>query len=145
LRAPAAICAVAIVVALGVGCGGGSSGNDKADFIAKAEQICKRSAAQLNLTITQKFGPGATKADLVQFTKTVALLNIEGQLQQIRALPQPSEDRTTLNRYYSEFERGIAEVKRDPELVVRSSVPAAFRHADKLDRAYGINRCVRGP
>ena len=133
------------MVALGVGCGGGSSGNDKADFIAKAEQICKRSAAQLNLTITQKFGPGATKADLVQFTKTVALLNIEGQLQEIRALPQPSEDRTVLNRYYSEFEHGIAEVKRDPELVVRSSVPAAFRHADKLARAYGISSCVRGP
>ena len=145
MRAPAAICAVAIVAALGVGCGGGSSSNDKADFIAKAEQICKRSAAQLNLTITQKFGPGATKPDLVQFTKTVALLNIEGQLQQIRALPQPSEDRTVLNRYYSEFERGIAEVKRDPELVVRSSVPAAFKHADKLARAYGITGCVRGP
>ena len=50
-----------------------------------------------------------------------------------------------LNRYYSEFERGIAEVKRDPELVVRSSVPAAFKNADKLARAYGISSCVRGP
>jgi hypothetical protein len=128
---------------IAIGCGGGSSGNDKADLIAKAEQICKRSADQLNLTISQKFGPGTTKKQLVQFTKTVALPNIEGQLQQIRALPQPDTERATLQRYYSEYEQGIAELKRNPGLVVGTAIPPAFKRADKLARAYGIGRCVR--
>jgi hypothetical protein len=131
------------VALIASGCGGGSSDNDKAAFIAKAEQVCKRSAAQLRLTISQRFNSGATKEQLVQFTKSVALPNIEQQLQQIRALPQPSEDRAALNRYYSQYEQGIAQVKRNPALVIGTTVPPAFKRADRVARAYGIGRCVR--
>jgi hypothetical protein len=62
---------------------------------------------------------------------------------EVRALPQPDEGRATLDRYYSEYARGIAQVKSNPRLVVGTAIPPAFNNADQLARAYGITGCVR--
>jgi hypothetical protein len=81
--------------------------------------------------------------ELVAFTKSTAVPNIEHQLERIRALPQPDDDRTTLESYYGAYERGIAQLKEDPALVTEQAVPPAFTSANRLARDYGIADCVR--
>jgi hypothetical protein len=144
-----ALCAALATAALAVpGCGGNDDGGSatvsKQDFIKQAEAICTKAQTALALQLTKEFGRAKiSKSELVDFTKTAAIPNIEHQLEQIRALPQPDEGGATLERYYAEFERGIEQLKQDPSLVNRSAVPPAVTHANALARSFGIARCAR--
>jgi hypothetical protein len=145
-RAVATLCVVALA-AFAAGCGGGgSSGPDKQAFIDKANRVCAGASGALQLQISREFGKsgGATKEQLIQFTKTSAVPSLEAELKLLRSLPQPDEDSATLKSYYASFAGGIAALKKNPTLVVGKQVPADFKQADKLARAYGINACVRG-
>jgi len=146
-RAVATLCVVALgAFAAGCGGGGGSSGPDKQAFVDKANKVCAAASGALQLQIARKFGKshGATKEQLVEFTKTTAVPSLEGELKALRSLPQPDEDSATLKSYYANFEAGIAALKKDPTLVVGTEVPPAFKRADQQARAYGIDACVRG-
>jgi hypothetical protein len=143
-----ALCAVLATAALAAaGCGGDDGGGptvSKQDFVKRSEAICVKSQTALAVQLTKDFGHAKiSQSELVDFTKTTAIPNIERQLEQLRALPQPDEGSATLERYYAESERGIEQLKQDPSLVNRSTVPPAFTHANALARSFGIVRCVR--
>jgi hypothetical protein len=122
----------------------GGDGATKTAFVKDAEQICRDSALQLQVQLTREFGRAKIdRAELVAFTKSTAIPNVEHQLERLRALPQPDDDRSTLSGYYREYERGIEQLREDPSLVTETAVPPAFTRANRLAREYGIGDCVR--
>jgi hypothetical protein len=140
---------IAALAFAGCGSDDGDSGGDSGDaataaFVKDAEQICADSALQLKVQLTREFGQREiSRQELVAFTRSTAIPNIEHQLERVRALTQPDADRSTLQRYYSAYEEGIEQLKQNPSLVNESEVPPAFVEANRLARQYGIDGCVR--
>jgi hypothetical protein len=145
----AALAVAAAAAAIAPACGdddGGSDGegSSKQAFVTEAEQICRDQALLLKVQLAREFGRAKiSDGELVAFTKSTAIPNIEHQLERLQALPQPEEDRSTLERYYVEYQGGIDQLRRDPALVTERSVPPAFTEANRLAREYGIDDCVR--
>ena len=140
---------MAAAAAFPAACGdddGGSGGerSSKPAFVKEAEQICRDQALLLKVQLAREFGRAKiSESELVAFTKSTAIPNIEHQLERLRALPQPDEDRSTLEDYYREYERGIEQLRENPSLVTEEAVPPAFTRANQLAREYGIGDCVR--
>jgi hypothetical protein len=148
-RALAALGVAAAAAALAPACGdddggSGGEGSSKQAYVREAEQICRDQALLLKVQLAREFGRAKiSDSELVGFTKSTAIPNIEHQLERLQALRQPEEDRTILERYYDEYQRGIEQLKRNPALVTEEAVPPAFTSANELARDYGIGDCVR--
>jgi hypothetical protein len=135
---------VAVAVAALAGCGGGGT-LSKADFVSRADAICKRYSARIK-AIPQPKSP----AGIPRFVER-ALPLTRKELAELRALRPPAKDAGTVRRILDEFERTI-EAGRKLSAAVQKNDRGAFdranlagskaaRTADRLARAYGFRSC----
>lgn len=133
----------ALVVA---GCGGGASTESagaitKAEFISQADAICSESNQAMESDVQATFGGGAHpgKAEEKAFVTDSVVPSIEGDLEKIRALPQPAGDEAAINQFLSDAEKGAAEAKKDPEGFPKSA--PTLQKASGEAAAYGLKVC----
>ena len=164
LRGPAAavlgaLALLAAIVALAAVFGAGPFGGDdggattltKAQFTAKADQVCKE--AHDKFVELQKSPPNSAEGAV---TLTQNLVGIsEDELSRIRALGPPPEVQPALDRYLQAREQGIAELKKGLEAAqdrnaqayaqAQAKIAAGQVKRLRLARAVGFSECSRVP
>jgi hypothetical protein len=137
-----ALVAIMMVIA---GCGSSNDkGPSKADYIAKADAICKTGNDKIAAAV--KAIPSSADAAAVQALATKTLIpNIEGQLKDLRALDKPKDDKDALNALYDSLQSAITKVKADPTLVTSTGGKTSpFADANAKANAYGMKVCGNG-
>ena len=142
------------------GCGGDDSGESSGTatgssppagaspstqaYVKRAIRVCATLESDLQRVYTERVGARTpSDAEMIRFTRTTAIPNVERQLAELRKLPQPRQDRETVEAYYAAYERGIAQLKQDPGLVTRTQIPPAFRLSNRIATRLGMFQCVR--
>ena len=144
------IAALAIGV-VAAGCGG--DGNDdessstgteaaaltKDEFVQEANAICKQGEAELDQA-GQELQGGPNSPEFEAFITDTLVPNIQGQIDDIRALGIPEEDADEVNGYLDEAEARLDEVEADPALLTSGEDP--FAEVNKKVGAYGLTECA---
>jgi hypothetical protein len=139
------LCLTAAIVAAGCGSSGSDNSTStvslsKAEWIAKADAICKAGNTTTNAAAKQKFGnqrPSA--ADIQQFTADTVLPNIAQEIDQIKALGTPSEQGAQADAVVNSAESSVNAAKANPSLLNQKNGP--FEQTNKLAQAYGMKVC----
>ena len=128
------------VAALALTACGGSKGPSKADYIKKADAICKADGATVNAAAAALTNRSTT-AEFAAFQK-IAVPALEAENKALRALKQPKGDGATLNGIYDKVDAGVAKIKA----ATPAQIPAIFQSnpfaaANKDATAYGLKVC----
>jgi hypothetical protein len=127
-----------VVVLVGTGCGGDDSPS-KDEYIAQADSICRDADEALDKEIQEAFGTNPpTQQQIVAFSESNAIPNLEDQLADLRALTPPESEEETLARIYDTLEEAIAQIKEDP---ASDSVPPALEEAREQAKEFGLVVC----
>lgn len=135
-----------IAIALIAGCGSSSDdGLSKSEFVTKANAICKKGNADVEAAANEQFGKSGDKQpsqeELTAFATETVIPNVQSQVDQIKALDEPSADADQVNAITDSAQADIDKMKADPSLVTdENSDP--FAATDKLAKAYGLNVCA---
>jgi hypothetical protein len=128
---------------LAAGCGGGDDNLTKAEFIQQADAICKKGNKQVDASaekiFTTKQGP--TKAQLQQFASETLIPNIQSQVDDVRALNEPSEDEDQVNAFLDSAQAELDKGKEDPLYMTSDK---SFSETNKLGKQYGFKVCSQG-
>jgi hypothetical protein len=123
------------------GCGSSNDkGPSKADYIVKADAICKTGNDAINAGV-KSLGQSPSEADVTTFLTGTVVPNIEGQLTKLRALDQPKDDKDTINAIYDALEADIGKAKSDPATLNASGSTSPFADANAKAKAYGMKVC----
>jgi hypothetical protein len=137
----AAILALAVV---GAGCGGGDEDTlTKAQFIQQSDAICakgnKRIDAAAKDVFTTKQQP--SKAQLTTFATDTLIPDAQGQVDDVRALNEPSEDEDQVNAWLDSAQAELDKGKEDPLYMTSEK---SFSETNKLGKQYGFKVCSQG-
>jgi hypothetical protein len=133
--------------AFAIGCGddddGGSSDSDapaisKADFIEQGNAICEKGTQALNEAVAA-IGQSPTQDDLENFVSDTMTPNIQGQIDDIRALGYPEGDEDELEGILSDSEDALNSIKDDPSVLTEGDDP--FADTNKALNDYGLTAC----
>jgi ABC-type taurine transport system substrate-binding protein len=148
-----ALILVASAVAIGGFAAGCGSSNDnststsslsKAEWIAKADAICKAGNQEINAAAHQTFSKGAkpTQQQVQQFFQGTVIPKTQDQVSRIKALGLPSEQASQANAVLSSAQSTLDRVKADPSLLAGKGDP--FAQTNQLGKAYGLKVCGKG-
>jgi hypothetical protein len=143
-------CGLAVLFALSAaGCSGGSSEPTKAEFVRKANAVCRDGAAKISLLRI----PG--RADVASMPKAALDVVVvqRKSLEKLRALQPPKKDRSEITKWIAIVDQTIdqAEVSAEAQqegdiaraLTANINGAALDRRADDLARSYGMVTCVQ--
>ena len=149
---------IATLAALFFASGCGSSGSDevtvqtgslsKADFIAKADAICKAARTEFLAKFTiyakaHKTELGDPKKQEALFSEVLETLlgpNVEGQIEQIGKLGAPDEYAPEVAGFLNALQQRLDEAQEDP--VGLTKTPYPFKEAEDVARRAGMNGCA---
>jgi hypothetical protein len=139
---------------IAAGCGGGGDDSDtssasattgplsKAEYIAKGDQICAQGTLVIGQAGREQFGSSQpTREQAVQFGQDTVVPSLEDTLAKLRALQPPPGDQAKTTAIYDALEKGLDQLKQDPNLFVESSSGGAFAEANQVAQAYGFKQC----
>jgi hypothetical protein len=138
----AGVLAAALVVA---GCGSSDSSISKAEFVKKADAVCKKGEEE----VQKDFGTFAkkhenvkkpTEADYAELVDAVLVENVEAEVNDIRALGAPEGDEKEVEAMLEAREESIEKAQDNPKAVIKSNEDI-FGEASKLAKAYGLKEC----
>ena len=146
LRATLAMTAVLALGVVAAGCGSSSNDNTtttssltKAEWIAKADAICRTGNQQVNQAGQQQFGnQKPTQAQIQQFASGTVIPNIESQVNQIKALGPPAEIEQQVNSLLATVQGDLDKAKADPSLLLNGS---AFKDSNTEAQGLGLKVC----
>jgi hypothetical protein len=137
---------------IAAGCGGGDDDNgddngattaaetlSKSEFVQEANQICKEGNDELDQA-GQSLGQSSNEEDLKTFITETLVPNIQGQIDQIRALGIPEADQEEVNAILDDAEADLSKVKDDPSIVIQNQDP--FTDVNKRLDDYGLTECA---
>lgn len=137
--APALLAALAIA-----GCGTDAIATpttpplSRAQFVAGADAICKRSGQRQNLAAQNRFrGREPTAAQIAGFTQEVAIPGMEAQVRALRSLNFSSP---TVTKILDLAETDLHRVQADPALLAGARNP--FADFARLAHSYGLTACA---
>ncbi|HEX3561782.1 MAG TPA: hypothetical protein VHU24_02995 [Solirubrobacterales bacterium] len=147
---PAGICLLVSSALLLGACGGGSGDSagsatgaqnrttlTKAQFIAKANAICKTGDAALTRTALRAFGgSSATASQRAQYATQTGVPIVERMVNELRALPAPP-DEARFDAILATADQQVAAIKQQPS----NFGDQFFARTDKLAHAYGLPDC----
>lgn len=153
-RGPIALLAGVLAVALSlVGCGGGgsdpsTSSLSKAEFIKKADAICKaggkRTQSEFTAYVEEKKISAKNEPTPAQFAEVSDEIQIPAykrQVGEIRALGVPAGEEEQITALLDALDVGIEKIEdADPQEALESS-NKMFAEADDLAEAYGLKVC----
>lgn len=136
---------IAVVLVLGiaaVGCGGGDDDTlTKAQFIKQADAICakgnKRIDAAAKEIFTTKQQP--SKAQLTTFATDTLIPDIQRQVDEVRALNEPSDDEDEVNAFLDSAQAELDKGKEDPLYITSDK---SFSETNQLGKQYGFKVCA---
>jgi hypothetical protein len=148
IRAAAVLAVAGLAVpasACGGGGGGGSEGISKADYLAKAKEVCQVGNRQLKSAtddVLAKIPPGQKMSDaqINDFVHQTVIPTIKDQIKQLRALPPPKGEKDHVDQIYDALDKGLQELDKDPAKLTNGS--NVFADADALAKKYGISVCA---
>lgn len=133
------------------GCGGDSSATtltasslSKAEFVKKANAICKAGAGRLlnEVTAYQKKHIDVASVKLIPDTgRTVIRPALQGQIDQIRSLGAPRGDAAKLERFFTILDRGVKEIIGQKKATTFEVAERMLEPANKIASRYGIDQC----
>lgn len=112
----------------------------KAEYITRADEICRKAEEEFARTLNESFedgSPGQAEPDAA--LETAFVENLEGQLNDLRALNPPAGDEQTLAAMYDSLAVAVQEIAEDPSSLTEPS--AAMKDASRRARAYGLDEC----
>jgi hypothetical protein len=126
-----------------VGCGGGDDNLTKAQFIDQADAICKKGNQRINAgakeVFTSKQEP--SKAGRKTFATETLIPDIQGQVDDVRALNEPSADEDQVNAFLDSAQAELDKGKNDPLYMTSDK---SFSGTNKLGKQYGFKVCAAG-
>lgn len=141
-RFAAAVLSALVFVAVGCGSSSSDKGPTKAEYITKADAICKAGNAQLRIAI-QGAGSSPTAAQVKALATSVFIPNLEGQLKSLRALKPPKADKATVKSLLDGLETAIGKLKADPSQLAASG-GGPFAAVNAQANSYGLKACGAG-
>ena len=136
-------------VAAGNTTGGGPEAGDassggapsKSEYIAQADEICRKAEDAFTQEIDDSFeGQSPSEDEFAAALRTGAVENLEGQLNDLRALTPPAGDEDTLAAIYDTLEVAVDGFVEDPSsLMGRPS--RAMKDASRRAAQYGLTVC----
>jgi len=138
---------------IAAGCGDGNddessdTGTDaataptKAEFVAEANEVCKQGNAELEAAGEETFKGKPTQADLEAFVTDTLVPNVQGQIDDIRALGIPEGDEAVVNGFLDDAEGVLDDLEADPSLLDKGD---PFAAVNKELAAYGLTTCAGG-
>jgi hypothetical protein len=144
----AGVAAIAMIVA---GCGSSSddstSSLTKAQFIVKADAICKKGNTEIESGFEDfakeagiKENKEPTPAQGVEVSETVLIPYIKEQSEELRDLEVPSGDEEEITAMLDALDEGVEEAEEDPEALFTSKSDP-FGPANKMAKEYGLKVC----
>jgi hypothetical protein len=138
-----AFAAIAGVVLIGVGAGCGGGDDDtltKAQFIQQADAICKKGNKRIDAAAKQIFTTKQepSKAQLTTFATDTLIPDVQGQVDDVRALNEPSEDEDEVNAFLDSAQSELDKGKEDPLYMTSDK---SFSETNKLGKQYGFKVC----
>ncbi|MGH2957913.1 MAG: hypothetical protein ACRDL6_13080 [Solirubrobacterales bacterium] len=135
---------------IAAGCGdddGGDGGNGdealtKEEFVAQGNQICREGNQELDAIANQSFQREPTPEQEERFVNDEVIPNIQGQIDEIRALESPEGDEETINGILDDAEAALDEIRADPSLI--EADPGPFAEVNQQLREYGLSTCGSG-
>jgi len=132
----------------GGGCGDDDEGNGdrpltKAEYIKQGDGICRAANRELNREGEDYFEgltSEAARDRIVEFSTQIAIPNVQGQIDDLRALQAPEGDEKTVTAIYDAADDAITELEQRPEQIIQEDLPA-FREANRLAQEYGFKVC----
>jgi hypothetical protein len=129
-----------------VACGGDDDkGPSKADYIEKADAICKRSDTETNAIFEAAFeDPQDPQPDEAQAALEEALPVVKKDLQELKDLEAPEDDKTETDAIWTAIDAGIKtleEASADPDAALASLLSEPFAPGEKLAGEYGMKDC----
>lgn len=140
------------------GCGGSSDDQvtvetgslSKADFIAKADQICKAARTEFlaeftklveaNKAVANGSDIEKKKALIAEMVDTILTPNVEGQVEQISKLGAPSSYAPEAEAFLGALQERLNEAQDDPNGI--TTTPFPFKKAETTARRVGLNGCA---
>jgi hypothetical protein len=134
--------AVALVV---LGCGGDSASISRAEFVKKAEAVCKKGEENLRKSFTSyveghKNVTKPSEAQLAALVDAVFSGNIEAEVKQLRAIGLPSGGEEQVEALLDAREESVKGAEAEPREAI-SDGEKVFGKASKLAKAYGLKAC----
>ena len=115
----------------------------KAYFLSQADRICHSFESQIEAGGDQLF-TGHRKPDparLRRFALRLAAPKLEAEIGAIRALGAPRGDEAEVEAILGAAERGVREIRRDPESLASGQPPAGLKESGRLAARYGSREC----
>jgi hypothetical protein len=148
----ASLTVLAVLVALAalvVGCGGGDDSETtetltKAEFIKQGDQICEK-ANEASEDEAEEFAKEndftlekASKAQIEEAVGEVLVPNLNGQVEDLRALGAPEGDEDQIEEILVSLEGAADEIEGDPGLIFEGKT---LEEPSKLAEDYGFEVC----
>lgn len=135
---------VAGVVLAGAACGG-DDGVSKADYLAKAKEVCQQGNQALTKASNEVFakvppGQKLSQEEIESFVRSAVVPTIRNQVEQLRALDAPKAARAHVREIYTALDKGLDELEKTPAKLTDGS--NVFAGADALAQKYGISVCA---
>ena len=145
-RVVASIIGVLVVLAVGVGCGGGDDDSlSKAEFVKQADEICARKEAEKNKDLEAAFqkagkeGKSGKKVEEELVTGT-ALPPISEMTEELKDLGAPSGEEDQVDAMIKALEEEIEKIEGDPASVL-AGTSGGFDKANQLAQKMGLKAC----
>jgi hypothetical protein len=140
---PRGLALVATVAAgtLLIACGGDDDELTKAQFIQQADAICKKGNQRIDAAAEQVFSGNRepTKAELEQFASETLIPDIQRQVDDVRALDEPSDDEDQVNAFLDSAQAELDKGKEDPLYMASDE---SFQRTNELGQRYGFEVCA---
>jgi hypothetical protein len=135
-----AVCALLATGLLAAGCGGDDDELTKAEFIEQADAICKQGNKQVDAAAEKIFTANQqpSKAELEQFASETLIPNIQRQVDEVRALDEPSEDEDQVNEFLDSAQSELDKGEQDPLYMTSQE---SFSKTNELGQQYGFKVC----
>jgi hypothetical protein len=139
-----ALAAAGAAWAMAAGCGDdGDAALTKDEYIDRGDEICAEANERIEDGAEELFSdneePSAEEVE--RFTLEVSVPTLEAQIQDLRALSAPEDDRDELSEIYDDAEEGIAELREDPSLAAEGELPDGIERSNELASEYGFTEC----
>ena len=127
------------LVAAGCGDDDGGEALSKEEFVVQGNAICARGNAEIGAAGEKVGGPPGTPEFDAFVTDTLAP-NIQGQIDDIRALGPPEEDADQVNAMLDEVQAVVDRIAADPGFAAESKQDPLDPVTEDLV-AYGLTEC----
>jgi hypothetical protein len=115
----------------------------KRAFLISADQICNSFESQIEAAgddlFTGKHQPPPRRVR--QFALHIAVPKLEAEIDAVRSLGAPRGDADEIDAILAASQRGVDQIRRDPELIAGGQAPPGLKQAGRLAKTYGSEEC----